>query len=66
MTGQAPGTAMPEETQEERGPRGSRDAGEGPGGGPVDRPTNTPDHDFESGVNPLGAIDRDMPNMPTA
>jgi len=54
-----------EEPQEARGAPGSRDEGEGPGGGPVDRPTATADAEDDSGVNPLGPKDPDMPNIPT-
>ncbi len=65
MEDRAPGEALQEEPQEERGAPGSRDKGEGPGGGPTDRPTGTSDHDSDSGVNPLGTIDDDMPEMPS-
>lgn len=53
-----------EEPQEERGAPGSRDEGEGPGGGPVDRPSGTSDEDDDTGVNPQGPIDPEMPTMP--
>ncbi len=65
MSEQPSGTAMPEEPQEERGAPGSRDEGEGPAGGPVDRPFGTAEHDSDSGVNPQGTIQEDMPEMPT-
>lgn len=65
MSEQPGGTIRGEEPQEERGAPGSRDQGEGPAGGPVDRPAGTSDHDSDSGVNPLGAIQEDMPEMPT-
>lgn len=65
MSDQPGGTARSEEPQEARGAPGSRDKGEGPGGGPVDRPVGTSDHDSDTGVNPLGTIQEDMPEMPT-
>jgi len=65
MSDQPEGTAMQEEPQSERGAPGSRDKGEGPAGGPVDRPAGKADHDHDSGVNPQGAIEDDMPELPS-
>jgi hypothetical protein len=45
-----------EEPQEARGEPGSRDVGEGPGGGPTDRPADDAEPEDESGVNPLPPI----------
>lgn len=53
------------EPQEARGAIGSRDEGEGPGGGPVDRPTSSATPRHYSGVNPLGPIDPSMPKLST-
>lgn len=64
MSDQPGGTAMSEEPQSERGAPGSRDKGEGPGGGPIDRPAETSRHDSDSSVNPQATISEDMPEMP--
>lgn len=53
-----------EEPQEERGAPGSRDEGGPPGSGPVDRPAGTSDADDDTGVDPQGTVDPDMPQMP--
>lgn len=60
-----PGEHLDEEPQDERGPAGSRDAGEeGPGGGPADRPSGTSDEDSDTGVHSQGTDD-DAPDLPT-
>lgn len=57
-----------EEPQEERGAMGSRDEGEGPGGGPVDRPSEERDSSSEDStkINKQEPIQPDMPTMPPA
>ncbi|KJF22439.1 hypothetical protein SZ00_03093 [Rhodococcus sp. AD45] len=46
MTNNAPGEHLSEEPQSERGEPGSRDTGSNePGGGPVDRPEGSFDHE---------------------
>lgn len=55
-----------EEPQEARGAIGSRDTGEGPGGGPTSRPLGKADRDHHTGVNPLPPIDPAMPMLPSA
>jgi len=40
-----------EEPQAERGPKGSRDEGEGMDGGPVDRPSGDPHSDDHTGID---------------
>lgn len=66
MPGDDGGTApdeLAEEPQEERGAPGSRDKGEGPGGGPTDRPTGRSDADDVSSVNPQEPIDEESPHL---
>lgn len=53
-----------EEPQEERGAMGSRDEGGPPGSGPADRPAGTSDENSDTGVDPQGTADPDMPQMP--
>lgn len=53
------------EPQQERGAPGSRDQGGPPGSGPVDRPAGGADADDDTGVDPQGTVDPDMPTMPT-
>ena len=61
-----PAEQLDEEPQAERGAPGSRDTGsDEPAGGPVDRPAGTSDEDSDSSVDPQGAIDEDMPQMPS-
>jgi hypothetical protein len=62
----APGEQLAEEPQAERGDPGSRDTGsDEPAGGPVDRPAGTSDEHSDSSVDPQGATDEDMPQMPS-
>lgn len=56
---------LAEEPQEARGAPGSRDKGDEPAGGPADRPAGKSDPESDTGVNPLGTIDPEMPEMPT-
>jgi hypothetical protein len=66
MDGTEPASHLQEEPQSERGAPGSRDAGSPePGGGPVDRPAGGSDEDSDTTVDPQGATDPDMPNLPT-
>jgi hypothetical protein len=46
------GRGLQEEPQEERGAPGSRDEGEGPAGGPVDRPAGTSDAEDSTSIDP--------------
>jgi hypothetical protein len=64
-TGEPDASHLPEEPQEERGAPGSRDTGEGPGGGPVDRPAGTSGPDDDTSIDPQGPVDDDMPVMPS-
>ena len=59
-----PGGTLREEPQEARGAPGSRDKGEGPAGGPTDRPVGTSDAESDTKVNAQGTIQEDMPKMP--
>ncbi len=57
------GEHLEEEPQEARGPEGSRDTGaDEPGGGPVDRPSDTGDHDSDTSIKAQGAGD-DAPDL---
>jgi hypothetical protein len=64
--GTEPAAHLQEEPQEERGAPGSRDTGsDEPSGGPVDRPSGTPDEDHDTTVDPQGAQHAGAPDMPT-
>jgi hypothetical protein len=66
MDGTEPAAHLSEEPQEERGAPGSRDTGsDEPGGGPVDRPAGSAEHDSDTTVDPQGAQHGDAPEMPT-
>lgn len=56
---------LKEEPQSERGAPGSRDRGEGPDGGLVNRPTGESEHDSDTGVDPQETVDEESPDMPT-
>ncbi len=59
-----PGEHLGEEPQEERGAPGSRDTGsDEPGGGPVDRPSDSPDEETDTSVNPQGTDE--SPDLPS-
>lgn len=64
MTEQDESPHLQEEPQSERGAPGSRDEGGPPGSGPVDRPADTSEADSDSGVDPQGTKEPDMPTMP--
>ncbi len=58
------GEQVQEESQEERGPVGSRDTGsDKPSGGPVDRPAGTADEESDTSVAPQEAEDEDSPDL---
>ncbi len=65
-----PGEQLDEESQDERGPSGSRDTGsDEPSGGPVDRPAGGSDEQSDTAVDPQqsdgdGSGD-DAPNLQT-
>ncbi len=64
MTNNAPGEHLSEEPQSERGEPGSRDTGSNePGGGPVDRPEGSLDH--EETTSGSSAEDPKTPAEPT-
>jgi hypothetical protein len=61
-----PGRHLAEEPQEERGPRGARDAGsDEPSGGPVERPAGTSEKESDTSVQPQGAQDPQAPDLPS-
>ncbi|MCW2796065.1 hypothetical protein [Nocardioides sp.] len=58
------GEQLEEESQEERGPKGSRDTGsDEPGGGPVDRPAGTADEESDTSINPQEAQEPGAPDL---
>jgi hypothetical protein len=62
----APGEHLEPEPQDERGAPGSRDTGSNqPAGGPAERPAGTSDEQSDSSVDAQGAIEEDMPQMPS-
>jgi hypothetical protein len=66
MSEDIPAAHLAEEPQQERGAPGSRDTGAaGPSGGPVERPSGTSDGDSDGSVDPQGAIDENMPDLPS-
>lgn len=61
-----PGQHLDAESQDERGPMGSRDTGsDEPAGGPVDRPAGTAEPDSDSSVQTQGTQDAGAPRLPT-
>lgn len=60
---ETPGEQLEEEPQDERGAQGSRDEGEGPGGGPVDRPAGTADEDEDTGIDPQSTEHPESPDL---
>lgn len=60
---ETPGEHLDEESQEERGAKGSRDTGsDEPAGGPVDRPAGTSNADTDTSVQPQEP-QSDAPNL---
>lgn len=60
-----PGEQLDEESQDERGPTGSRDTGsDEPSGGPVDRPAGGSGEQDDTTVDPQQSGD-DAPNLQT-
>lgn len=61
---ETPGGQLEEESQAERGPRGSRDTGsDEPSGGPADRPAGTGDDESDTSVQPNKSRDPDAPDL---
>jgi hypothetical protein len=61
-----PAAHLDQEPQEERGAPGSRDTGsDEPAGGPVARPAGTSDEESDTSVDAQGAIQEDMPDLPS-
>jgi hypothetical protein len=59
-----PGKHLEEEPQEERGPKGSRDAGSGkPSGDKAGRPSGKADERSDTSVLPQGPTEPDAPNL---
>jgi hypothetical protein len=59
-----PGERLREEPQEERGPKGSRDAGsKKPDEGKADRPAGTADEKSDTSVLPQKTQDPDSPHL---
>jgi len=60
---ETPGEHLDEESQEERGAKGSRDTGsDEPAGGPVDRPAGTSEAGTDTSVQPQES-QSDAPNL---
>ncbi len=57
------GGTVQEEPQEERGAVGSRDKGEGPAGGPTNRPAGKSDAEDSTSVGAQDPIDEEMPGL---
>jgi hypothetical protein len=61
---ETPGAHLPEEPQEERGPKGSRDTGsDQPSAGPADRPSGTADEKADTSVLTQDSGGPDSPNL---
>jgi hypothetical protein len=59
-----PGAHLPEEPQEARGPKGSRDTGsDQPSAGPAARPAGGADETADTGVKPQKEIHPDAPRL---